>query len=69
MRAPIAPPEDAGTTSIGQPGVVIFLVLLLGAVVYLHRAHYLRRKTGYITMAILVALLAYVGWELYRTSA
>ena len=41
--------------------VVVVLVVMLGATIYLWRNRYMRRRTAYVTMSVLVVLLIVVG--------
>lgn len=52
----------------GAP-VIVILVLMLGAIVYLWRARYLRRRTAYVLMAILVLLLIGAGLSTHHSGA
>jgi hypothetical protein len=56
MRAPIA--SDAGTGSgagLAPSGILIVLILLLGAIAFLRYARYLRGRTAY-TLGVIVGL-------------
>lgn len=69
MIVPIAPDAggQGGTSSIASPAVIVVLVLLLGATVYLWRSRYMRRKTAYGTIGVLVLLLLLVGLGMYKS--
>lgn len=49
--------------------MIVILVLMLGAIVYLWRARYLRRRTAYVLMAILVLLLIGAGLSTHHSGA
>lgn len=68
MKVPISESGGGsmGTAGIASPAVIVFLVLLLGATVFLWRARYMRRRTAYWTIGILVLALIYVGASAYR---
>ena len=52
------------SAGLASPAVVVVLVLLIGATFYLWRARYIRRRTAFVTMALLaVALAAIVFWQ------
>lgn len=55
------------SVSLASPAVVVILVLLIGATFYLWRARYIRRRTAYITMALLaIGLGAMVFWQYHH---
>jgi phosphoglycerol transferase MdoB-like AlkP superfamily enzyme len=61
--------ESAGSAGLSTPAAVVVIVLLLGGTIYLWRARYIRRKTAYAIMSILViSLVALTVWQyLYPT--
>jgi len=59
-----APPEAANTSSVSGPMIVVVLVVMLGATIYLWRNRYMRPRTAYVTMSILVVLLVVVGMSM-----
>jgi hypothetical protein len=66
MKAPMAHGGGgAGTGGLASPALIVVLVLLLGATIYLWRARYMRRRTAYFTMAILVIALVGLGAWMY----
>jgi hypothetical protein len=66
MRAPRVSGNAANSAGLSTPAIVVALVLLLGATIYLWRARYIRRRTAYVTMAVLVLALVLVGVWMYR---
>jgi hypothetical protein len=68
MRAPL-PGSEGGTASLANPAIVVILVLMVGATMYLWRARYMRTRTAYITIGILVAALALFGTLMYNSAA
>jgi len=44
--------------------IVVVLVVMLGATIYLWRNRYMRPRTAYVTMSILVVLLVVVGMSM-----
>lgn len=48
----------ASSASLTAPAIIVVLVLLLGATIYLWRARYIRRRTAYTTMLVLVLVWA-----------
>jgi hypothetical protein len=59
-------PEAATTSSVSGPMVVVVLVVMLGATIYLWRNRYMRRRTAYVTMSVLVVLLIVVGLSMNK---
>lgn len=50
--------SSSGTIAgLASPALIVILVLLLGATIFLWRARYMRRKTAYIAMGVLVVLI------------
>jgi hypothetical protein len=63
------PAQAAGTSSsaaLAIPSVVVLLVLMLGATIYLRQARYIRRRTSYLIMAVLLIALLGLGAFMYR---
>lgn len=69
MKAPPIASENEGSASLASPAIIVILVLMLGATIYLFRKGYMRRRTGYITAAILVAALIGTGIWMYTSGA
>lgn len=67
MKVPLAA-ADESPSMLGQPLVLILLIIVLGAVVYLRQKRYIRRRTSQVLIAILALVLVLVAWQLYRTS-
>jgi hypothetical protein len=59
--------SDPVSSNLGQPSVIIALVLVLGAVIYLRYMHYIRRRTSQVLIAILLVALAVTGYEMYQS--
>ena len=59
MKEPVQ--AGAASSALGNPAVMVVLVLMLGATVYLWRTGYMRPLTAYVIMAILVLALVAVG--------
>lgn len=57
-----------GSAGVTSQVAIVFLVIALGATVFLWRARYIRRRTSYITMGVLVLAIAVVGTMMYRGS-
>jgi hypothetical protein len=58
----------AGVTNgsaLGIPAAVVILVILLGAIIYLRQAKYIRRPTAYTLSAALVLALAVLCLWIY----
>lgn len=55
----------AASGSLAYPAIIVLLVLLLGATIYLWRARYIRSRTAYVLMLILVLALVGVGAWMY----
>lgn len=66
MSVPAGASQQASTTALGGPAIVIVLMLALGATCYLGYAGYLRRPTAYIVGAILAIGLAFLAIQMYR---
>ncbi|MGE5563370.1 MAG: hypothetical protein ACM3ZV_08670 [Bacillota bacterium] len=66
-----APRAETGDLSAGAgltgPGIVVILVLLLGATVYLRRTRYIRRRTAYVLIAIFGLSLVLFGLLTYTS--
>ena len=60
-----APERASATPTLTSPLVFVSLVLFLGATVFLWRARYIRRRSAYVTMAVLLALLIFYGAWVY----
>ena len=54
--------ESASATLIGQPIAIVLIVLILGATIYLWRQGQMRSRAGLLTVAGLIALLAYFAF-------
>jgi hypothetical protein len=55
------------SASLASPAIVVILVLLIGATFYLWRARYIRRRTAYVTMAVLaIALAGIIFWQYHH---
>jgi len=68
MRAPRVGSGGEGSAGFGGPLIIVILVLMLGGTVYLWRKRYMRRKTAYLTLAVLGAALIYSGISLYMAN-
>lgn len=68
MRKPIGSEAEASQSFSGATTVVV-LVLMLGATLYLWRTGYMRRRTAYSTIAILVIALVAFGVYLHVSGA
>lgn len=55
----------ASSGSLATPAIVVLLVLILGATIYLWRARYIRRRTAYVLMVVIVLALAGVATWMY----
>ena len=66
MKGPRVTEAGANSASLAIPAIVVILVLVLGATIYLWRAGYIRRKTAYATMLVLVVALAGFALWMYR---
>jgi len=71
VRAPIVTVSGGSLRSadLGTPAIVVFLVLALGATIFLWRARYIRRRTAYVAMAVIVVGLIIFGALLYTAPA
>jgi hypothetical protein len=65
MKGPRVTEGGANSASLAIPAIVVILVLVLGATIYLWRAGYIRRKTAYATMLVLVVALAGFAMWMY----
>lgn len=65
MKGPRVTEAGANSASLAIPAIVVILVLVLGATIYLWRAGYIRRKTAYATMLVLVVALAGFAMWMY----
>jgi uncharacterized membrane protein len=67
MRVPVASVSGSSIRSadLGSPAFVVFLVLALGATIFLWRARYIRRRTAYAMIAIIIIGLIIVGALMY----
>lgn len=65
IRTTKAGSDAVGETFLVSPAVVVLLVLLLGATIYLWRARYIRSRTAYMLMAVLVIVLLLFGLWTY----
>lgn len=63
MRVPKGAAGASNSATLATPAIVVILVLLLGAVIYLRHARYIRRRTAYVLIAaIVIALVCYAVW-------
>ena len=71
MRAPIVTVSGGSLRSadLGTPAIIVFLVLALGATIFLWRARYIRRRSAYVAMAVIVVGLIIFGVLLYTAPA
>lgn len=70
MRVPVAESTSSfRSADLGSPAIVVFLVIALGATIFLWRARYIRRRTAYITMGIIVVLLIVLSAMMYNSPA
>jgi uncharacterized membrane protein len=71
MRVPVSSVSGSSIRSadLGSPAFIVFLVLALGATIFLWRARYIRRRTAYITMAVIVVGIIIFGALMYTASA
>jgi uncharacterized membrane protein len=68
MRGPAAP-QGEGSAIVASPIVVVIVVMMLGATIYLWRTRYIRRRTAFITIVALTALLIIVGTSMYTAGS
>ena len=58
LSAPIGEGGKASTfAGLGGSAITVLLMLMLGAMIYLWRARYLRPRSAYLIIAILVAAI------------
>lgn len=70
MRVPAAESTSSfRSADLGSPVIIVFLVIALGATIFLWRARYIRRRTAYITMAIIVVGLLVLSAMMYNSPA
>ena len=71
MRVPVASVSGSAIRSadLGSPAFIVFLVLALGATIFLWRARYIRRRTAYVTMAVIVVGIIIFGALMYTSPA
>jgi hypothetical protein len=67
MRTPPGVSSSGGSTGAASPALIVILFLALGAIVYLRRSKYIRRKTAYISVAIVGAVLVLTSLSLYQS--
>jgi hypothetical protein len=68
MKLPKASQVAASNgAALGVPAAVVILVILLGAVIYLRQAKYIRRQTAYTSIAVLVLALGGLCAWIYLT--
>ena len=67
MRVPVAETSSIHSADLGSPVIIVFLVLALGATIFLWRARYIRRRAAYITMAIIGVGLLVLGASMYTS--
>jgi uncharacterized protein YqgC (DUF456 family) len=67
MKAPRAI-DSEGSAGLGSPVTLILLILILGAVIYLWRMRYIRRKTFYVVFLIVILLIFADGISIYNSS-
>jgi hypothetical protein len=67
MRSGFGPKSGVEATgpSITSPALIVLLIIVLGATIYLWRQRYIRRKTAYMTMAVLIIAIIGVGYLMY----
>jgi NADH:ubiquinone oxidoreductase subunit 2 (subunit N) len=65
MKVPKAAEGVPSSAALAYPAIIVVLVLVLGATIYLWRARYIRRRTAYLAMLVLVVALAVVGVWMY----
>ena len=53
--------EAAASGSLAAPAVIVVLVLILGATIFLWRTRYIRRRTAYVLVPILLAAIVILG--------
>ena len=51
--------------SVSAPVIVVLIVLMLGATIFLWRSRYIRRRTAFITMTVLLLALVAASLSLY----
>jgi hypothetical protein len=61
--------SDGGSVSVGSPLLIVVLVVMLGATIYLRHKRFIRRKTSYLMLVILLLALLYAGVSLYNSGA
>lgn len=65
MKGPKGGGAVASSGSLATPAIIVLLVLILGATIYLWRARYIRRRTAYVLMLVLVLALIGLGAWMY----
>lgn len=65
MKGPRVADSAGSSAGLAIPAIVVLLVLVLGATIYLWRARYIRRRTAYVTMLVLVIVLAGLALWMY----
>ena len=60
--------DISAASGLTGPGIVVILVLLLGATIYLWRTKYIRRRTAYTLMAIFGISLILFGLLSYTSA-
>lgn len=58
-------PASSSSVESLVPALVVMLVIILGFTVYLRRARYIRRRSAYITIGILVVAITLLGAFMY----
>jgi hypothetical protein len=69
MRGPPMASGGGGSLSVASPALLVILILMIGATIYLWRKRFIRRKTAYVTLAILVIALILTGISLNSSGA
>jgi uncharacterized protein YqgC (DUF456 family) len=60
---------SASTGGLTSPAIIVFLVIFLGAVIYLWRARYIRRTTAFFLIGVLLLILIVYGAYVYTYGA
>lgn len=69
MRTPITEQAGGSGSGLTNAAIVVVLVLMIGAVIFLWQAGYMRQRTAVITATLLFVVLALVGFWIYKSGA
>jgi uncharacterized protein YqgC (DUF456 family) len=65
MKVSVQAGKISTSAGLASPAIIVVLVILLGAVLYLWRTRYIRRKTAYFMMGVLLLILILFGAYVY----